>query len=156
MGHRLTIAVNSWRATVRWTQNEPAEAELTVEVKSLQVLRGEGGLKPLSEPEKSLARSNALKVLDADRFPQIRFHASHIEKTAGGYRLTGTLDIHGTAREHVIDLGVEDLGDVWRMSCQADVRHTEFGIKPFSMLMGSMKVVDTVTVSFTGERSKDN
>ena len=41
------------------------------------------------------------------------------------------------------------------MSCRADVRQSEFGIKPYSMLMGSMKVVDTVTVSFGGERAKD-
>lgn len=155
MGHRLTIAMNTWRARVRWIENEPAEAELTVEVPSLQVLRGEGGLTPLAGPEKALARSNALKALDANRFPQIRFYASHIEKTGDGYRLTGALDIHGTARERVIDLRVEDLGDAWRMSCQADVRHTEFGIKPHSMLVGSMKVVDIVTVSFTAERAKD-
>jgi polyisoprenoid-binding protein YceI len=65
MGHRLTIAMNSWRATVRWSSGEPAEAELTVEVDSLRVLDGEGGLKALSGPEKVLSRSNALRVLDA-------------------------------------------------------------------------------------------
>ncbi len=156
MGHRLTIAMDSWLATVRWSAGEPAEAELTVEVDSLQVLRGEGGVKALSGPEKTLARSNALKALDADRFPQIRFQASDIDKTDDGYRLTGTLEIHGVAVERGIDLHVDDLGDTWRLSCVADVRQSEFGIKPYSMLMGSMKVVDTVTVSFTAERSKDD
>ena len=42
MGHRLTIAM--WRAGVRWSDGESAEADLTVEVDSLEVLRGEGGL----------------------------------------------------------------------------------------------------------------
>ena len=42
MGHRLTIAM--WRAGVRWSDGEPAEADPTVEVDSLEVLRGEGGL----------------------------------------------------------------------------------------------------------------
>ena len=73
MGHRLTIAMNSWLATVRWSSGEPAEAELTVEVDSLQVLDGEGGVKALSGPEKALSQSNALRALDADHFPQIRF-----------------------------------------------------------------------------------
>ena len=85
MGHRLTIAMNSWLATVRWSSGEPAEAELTVEVDSLQVLDGEGGVKALSGPEKALSQSNALRALDADRFPQIRFHASDIHKVEGGY-----------------------------------------------------------------------
>ncbi len=156
MGHRLTIAMDSWLATVRWSAGEPAGAELTVEVDSLQVLRGEGGVKALSGPEKTLARSNALKTLDADRFPQIRFQASDIDKTGDGYRLTGTLEIHGVAVERGIDLRVDDLGDAWRLSCEADVRQSEFGIKPYSMLMGSMKVVDTVTVSFTAQRAKDD
>ena len=154
MGHRLTIAMNTWLATVQWGAGEPVEAELTVEVDSLQVLRGGGGLKALSGSEKSLARSNALKVLDAERFPQIRFRTSDIDKVDDGYHLTGTLEIHGVANQCVIDLGVEELGDAWRLSCQADVRHSDFGLKPYSMFLGSMKVVDTVTVSFAAEHPK--
>jgi len=154
MGHRLTIAMNSWRAAVNWVDREPAEVELTVEVDSLQVLRGEGGVTPLSGPEKALARSNAVKVLGAARFPQIHFQTSDIEKTSDGYRLTGSLKIHGVTSERVIDLHVDDRGDSWRLTCEADVRQTEFGIKPYSMLMGSMKVVDAVTVAFTADRLK--
>jgi polyisoprenoid-binding protein YceI len=154
MGHRLTIAMNSWQATLRWAGSEPVAADASVDVGSLQVLRGEGGLKSLSEPEKMLARSNALKSLDADRFPQIRFEAHDVEKTASGYRLTGRLEIHGKARNRVIDVRVEDLGQTWRMSCEADVRQSEYGVKPYSLLMGSVKVVDNVTVSFRAGRAK--
>jgi polyisoprenoid-binding protein YceI len=155
MGHRLTIAMDSWLAIVRWSAGKPAEAELTVEVDSIHVLRGEGGMKALSGPEKTLAWSNALKTLDAERFPEIRFKADDIEKVEDGYRLTGELEIHGVAVGRGIDLRVDDLGQAWQLSCQADLRQSEFGIKPYSMLMGSMKVVDTVTVSFTAERAKD-
>ncbi|MDG5481296.1 YceI family protein [Mycolicibacterium gadium] len=155
MGHRLTIAMTTWLATVRWSGGEPVEAELTVEVESLQVVKGEGGLKSLSGPEKVLARSNALGVLDAQRFPQIRFLANDIDKSDDGYLLTGTLEIHGVAQEREIGLRVEDLGETWRLSCQADVRQSEFGVKPYSMMFGSMKVVDSVTVSFTAERTKE-
>ena len=70
-------------------------------------------------------------------------------------RLLGTLDIHGATRECAMGLHVEDLGDAWRMSCRADVGQSEFGIKPYSMLMGSMNVVDTVAVSFSAGRAKD-
>ena len=74
-------------------------------------------------------------------------------QTADGYRLTGTLEIHGKSRPQ-IDLRVEDLGDAWRMSCDAQVRQSEFGVKPYSMFLGSMKVADDATVSFTGSRAK--
>jgi polyisoprenoid-binding protein YceI len=155
MGHRLTIAMTTWQASVRWNGGEPVDAELTVEVDSLRVLKGEGGVTPLSAPEKALARSNALNTLDAERFPQIRFHTDGIEKSGDGYRLIGTLEIHGVAKDCVIDLDVEDLGKTWRLSCTAEVRQTDFGIKPYSMLLGSMKVVDAVTVTFSAERPKD-
>lgn len=154
MGHRLTIAMNTWQAAVRWAGDEPVDVDLTVEVASLEVVAGEGGVKGLSGPEKALARSNALEVLDADRFPQIRFRSDDVAKTDSGYRMTGMLEIHGTSRERVIGLRVDDVGDRWRMSCEAEVRQSEFGLKPYSMLLGSMKVTDAVTVSFTAERAK--
>jgi hypothetical protein len=50
---------------------------------------------------------------------------------------------------------VADLGDVWRMSCDVRVRQSEFGVTPFSMFLGSMKVADDVAVSFSGSRAKD-
>lgn len=153
MGHRLTIAVD-WNATVEWVSGEPASVELTVDVGSLTVQRGDGGVTGLSGPEKALARSNALKSLDADRFPHIRFRADSIDRIHDGYRLRGTLEIHGTVRDRVIDLHVEETADRWRMSCGAEVSHAEFGVKPYSLMMGAMKVADAVTVSFTAERAK--
>jgi len=159
MGHRLTIAMTRWRATVQWAGAQPVAAELAVETDSLKVLSGEGGVTGLSDPEKALARSNALRSLDASHFPEIRFAADDrekIAKTDDGYRLTGVLQIRGSSREHVIDLRTEDLGDSWRMSAESSVRQTDYGVKPYSMLMGSVRVADDVTVSFTAVHVKDD
>jgi polyisoprenoid-binding protein YceI len=155
MGHRLTIAMKRWEATVRWSGGEPAAAQLTVDVDSLEVLRGDGGLTPLSGPEKILVRSNALRQLGAGRFPQICFDADTIDQSQDGYRLAGTLQIRGKTRDQVIDLRTEDLREVWRLSTRAVVRQSEFGVKPYSLVMGSLKVADDVTVSFTAQRAKD-
>ncbi len=155
MGHRLTIAMRRWQATVKWSGGEPAAAELTVDVDSLEVLRGEGGVTPLSGPEKAMVRSNALRQLDARRFPRISFAAGTVEKSGDGYRLAGTLQIRGKKRAQVIDLRTDDLGDVWRLSSETGVRQSEFGVKPYSLLMGSLKVADDVTVSFTAQQTKD-
>ncbi len=154
MGHRLTIAMERWQATVSWAGGEPVTAELAVETDSLQVLSGEGGVKGLSGAEKALVRSNAMKSLDAGRFPEIRFTADVVERTHDGYRLSGTLKIRGKSRKHVIDLRTEDLGDSWRMSVQSTVRQSDYGVKPYSLLMGSVQVADDVTVSFTAVRAK--
>ncbi len=156
MGHRLTIAMKRWHASVGWAGAQPVSAELVVEVDSLEVLRGEGGIKGLSGPEKTLVKSNALKSLDAGRYPEIRFTALTIDKADDGYRLTGKLLIRGKSREHVIDLRTEDLGESWRMSAETSVRQTDYGVKPHSLLMGSVQVADEVSVSFTAVHPKDD
>jgi polyisoprenoid-binding protein YceI len=156
MGHRLTIAMRRWQATVRWSGGAPVAAQLTVDVDSLEVRQGEGGLTPLSGPEKILVRSNALRQLGAGRFPQICFDADSIDQSQDGYRLAGTLQIHGKPRPHVIDLRTEDLGDLWRLSTQDVVCQSDFGVKPYSLLLGSLKVADDVTILFTAQRAKDS
>lgn len=154
MGHRLTIAMASWQATVDWRAGKPVSAELVVDVDSLQVIKGEGGVTPLSGPEKVVVRGNALKSLDVKKHPQIRFHADSVAKTKAGYRMTGEVEIHGTTQPQVVDLEVRDDGDVWLMSAQVPVVQSLFGVKPYSLLMGTMKVADEVTVRFTARHAK--
>ena len=43
----------------------------------------------------------------------------------------------------------DDQGDVWRLSSETVVSQSDFGIKPYSQLLGALKVADDVTVSFT-------
>lgn len=154
MGHRLTIAMTRWQATVEWSGAEPVAAELVVEVDSFEVVGSRGGVTGLSGPENALVRSNALSALDARRFPQIRYAADSIEQTARGYRLTGTVSIRGKRREHVIDLGTADLGESWRMSAESVVSQADFGIKPYSLLMGSVRVADEVSLRFEAVHAK--
>jgi polyisoprenoid-binding protein YceI len=160
MGHRLTIAMKRWQATVSWDGAQPPKptaVEVVIDVDSFEVLRGEGGVKGLTGPEKALVKSNALKSLGANRYPQIRFTAdtrNELVKTDDGYRLTGTLQIRGRSRKQVIELRTEDLGDAWRMSTESAVRQSDYGVKPYSMFLGSMKVADGVAVSFTAVHLK--
>lgn len=153
-GHRLTIAMRTWEARVDWRGKEPAGVDLTVAVDSLEVIKGEGGVTPLGGPEKSIARSNALKSLDAKKFPQISFTASDVTKTADGYRISGAVEIHGKTRPQVVDLAVQDSGDAWTMSAQVAVIQTDFGVKPYSLLMGAVKVADQVTIDFRATHPK--
>jgi polyisoprenoid-binding protein YceI len=154
MGHRLTIAMASWRADVQWRGKQPTAAELVVDVDSLQVVKGEGGVTPLTGPEKGVVRSNALKALEVKKFPQITFTATDITKAIGGYRLDGTVNIHGTSRPQTVDLAVEDTGGVWVLTASAPVLQTQFGIKPYSLFVGSLKVADEVNIRFTARYPK--
>ena len=153
-GHRLTIAMRTWQASVDWRGKQPVSVELTVAVDSLEVIKGEGGVTPLLGPELGIIRSNALKSLDAKKFPQIRFTAADITEAAGGYRLSGTVEIHGKTRPQVVDLSVEDQGGEWAMSAKVAVTQTQFGVKPYSLLMGAVKVADEVAIKFRATHPK--
>lgn len=148
MGHRLTMGMQSWRASVDWKDGTPTHAELTVDVDSLEVLKGEGGVTPLGGPEKGIARNNALKSLDAKKFPQIRFLADDIAETDAGYRMSGTVEIHGATRPQIVDLTVNQVGETWDLSTQVKLTQTDFGVKLISLFMGSMKVADELTIDF--------
>ncbi|KAA0108399.1 YceI family protein [Mycolicibacterium sp. P1-5] len=149
MGHRLTIAFASWQAEVQWRGDEPATARLVVDVDSLQVLKGEGGMTPLTGPEKGVVRSNALKSLGAKKFPAITFVADEISTIPAGYRLNGTVEIHGVTRPQSVDLKVEESGDGWVVSTEAAVVQSQFKVAPYSLFMGTLKVADEVTLRFT-------
>ncbi|BBZ03888.1 hypothetical protein MCHIJ_33250 [Mycolicibacterium chitae] len=145
MGHRLTIAMDSWRISVTGDGDTPTSARLIVDVDSLRVLSGTGGLTPLTGPEKTLIRGNALKTLSAKRFPTIEFDAQTITATDTGYRLAGPLTLHGVTRDIEVPVEVTD----GRLSARATVSHKDFGIRPYSMAMGSMKVADEVVIEFS-------
>lgn len=155
VGHRLTIAMRRWQVTTRWDYDRPVAAELAVDVGSLEVVRGEGGVTPLSGPEKMIVRRNASGALDARKFPRIVFSANVIEKTDDGYRLSGDLTIHGETRPQIVELRTDDRGDSWRLSSETVIRQSDFGVKPYSQLLGALKVADDVTVSFTATRAND-
>lgn len=148
MGHRLTIAVTSWRAVVRWRSGKPVGVELAADVDSLVVISGDGGVTPLSGPEKKVARSNALRSLEAKNHPRIHFAAEAITKTADGYRLTGTVEIHGQARPQVVDVAITGDDAVATITARTRIAQSDFGVKPFSLLMGALKVADEVAIDF--------
>ena len=155
LGHDLTIVMDQWIAEVSWVDGGPTAVSLTVQSASLSVLRGAGGVKSLSGAEKALVRSNALRALDVKRHPTIGYQSDEIVATDDGYRLAGSLAIHGKTHPRAIELQVTDLGNTWRMTCDSVVRQSEFGVKPYSLMMGSLRVADDVTVSFTANLAKD-
>ncbi|WOC11321.1 YceI family protein [Gordonia sp. MP11Mi] len=143
-GHSLTIGFTDWSATV--DVDAPSQVQVRVAVASLEVVSGEGGLTPMSAPERGVARGNATKSLKADEFGEIIFVSTGVAADGAGYRVDGTLTIAGRSREHSVVVAPSGSGADRRVAGETTVRHTDFGIKPFSTMMGALKVADEVTV----------
>jgi polyisoprenoid-binding protein YceI len=84
-------------------------------------------------------------VLDAAKFPEIRFKSSRIEQTSPQhYRVMGTLDLHGASKEIVFEAS----GGPEHYHGATKLKQTDFGIKPISMGGGSIKVKDELELEF--------
>lgn len=145
-GHRLTIEMAEWSGAATTRDGLPVSAQASIVVDSLRVRSGEGGLTPLTGAEKSVARGNALKSLQHDKFPEIRYQAESFEAAPDGFRAHGTLTIHGRGRPHDLDVRVADHGDARVLTAETTVNQKDFGIKPYSLMMGALKVADEVRV----------
>ena len=81
-------------------------------------------------------------VLHANSYPIIRFKSTLLADNSNGVRIEGVLDINNTKRS------VSTVA--WRANgyYQADVEinQPEFGIKPFSAMMGTLKIKPKVLV----------
>ena len=115
-------------------------AELTVPVRSLH--SGKDGLD-----------KNMWKALQADAHPDIRFHLARYTVTGNAgdtlrIRGEGTLEIAGTQKPDTLEARAwRTPQGVW-LEGREDLRMTTFGVKPPTMMMGTMRVHDPVTVQY--------
>jgi len=147
-GHDLTIEIAQWSGELTVTDDSsPAGLEVQLDMGSLVVRDGTGGLKPLSDRDKREIASNARKVLRADRNPQATFSASQFTPGPdGGGVIGGALTLAGTTRP--LELQVSKTGpDAYRAT--TSVAQSQFGIKPYSGFLGALKVRDAVDVEVT-------
>jgi polyisoprenoid-binding protein YceI len=144
-GHDLSIEVGVWSGELAvGDDGNPAELSVKLDLTSLVVIAGTGGVKPLTDRDRREIAVTAREVLGVDRHPQATFTASTFEPGSdGGGSIQGTLTLGGISRPlklHVSNAG----GD--RFHATASVRQSEFGIKPYTAFLGALKVSDAVGI----------
>lgn len=145
-GHDLTIEISKWSAELE-VANDHTATGLTVRVdlSSLAVRTGTGGVKPLTDRDRREIAFTARKVLGTERHPEAVFSASRFEPGPdGGGAVDGTLTLGGTTRPVRLDVSRTGPG-VYQAT--GTVRQSEFGIKPYSAFLGALKVSDAVGIA---------
>jgi YceI-like domain len=140
-GHDLLIEVGSWEATLD-PDADPA-LTLTADSRSLRVLEGTGGVKGLDDDDKaSIAQTIDDEVLKGCA---VSFRSTGLDRSSDGrtWRVRGELELGGKIRPAEFDLAIDGSS---RLTGAATVKQTEFGIKPYSALFGTLKVADEVQV----------
>ena len=135
-GHDLTILVERWSAT-----DDDGELSVEADSRSLRVIEGSGGITSLGDEEKaSIAQTIDEEVLKGGN---ISFRSSAVTARYGGYDVEGELDLLGVRAPLSFSLSV----DGTRLTGSAQVKQTDWRMKPYSALFGTLKVADVVEVS---------
>lgn len=153
MGHDLTIRVERWSGEIELADDASnTSVEVTMQLGTLRVVSGSGGMKPLSDSEKREIAGTARKILGTDRHPEARFVSTSISASDSGGVVHGELTLRG--QSHPLDLAVTDLGQA-RYRGSATIVQSQLGIKPYTAFLGALKLADevgvTVTVDLTGD-----
>ncbi len=154
-----TSNVHAWHlATSTFTSDiemaVPATAGSTVEAVTLSIpvtslKSGKGGLD-----------KNAYKAMNAEKHPAITFRLTSYsaEPKAGGYaaKVGGLLTVNGVERPVTLDATLSGDAGALQAVGTTKFRMTDFGIKPVTALMGTIRTGDEVTVTFdlTGAAAK--
>ena len=134
-GHNLVIEVQRWQGSL--TQDA---VTLDADARSFRVVSGSGGISPLGDEEKAgISQTIDEEVLKGGN---ISYRSSAVTARYGGYDVEGELDLLGVRAPLSFSLSV----DGNRLTGSAEVKQTDWRIKPYSALFGTLKVADVVEV----------
>lgn len=148
IAHDLEIEVTEFTLSV-----DPEHVEARLKADSLRVLHAMKEGQPisvLSDKDKKEIESNIVKdVLLASKFPEILFSSTRIARADDRATLEGNLTLHGVTREVPVGVrfdGTTTIGEV-------ALHQPDFGIKPYTAMLGTLKVKPTVRVVVTLPRT---
>lgn len=90
-------------------------------------------------------------VLAVKKHPAIAFDVTSIEPQGTGHRVRGRLSLHGRTRD--LDVSTRREGD--REVAEVTLHQPDYGIAPFSAMLGALKVKADVLVRFDVRVSDD-
>ena len=146
-GHDLTIEATRWRGHVVISTASPGSSSVSVEVDvdSLEVREGTGGVKPLTDSDRADIRETFLtKILDASRHPAIAFASRRVSGKPESFTVEGDLTIMGVTHPLTVD-GQLDGGHA---RGAAVVTQSRWGIRPYSAFLGALRLRDEVEILF--------
>ena len=145
-GHNLQMEVGSWSATL---DLDARTLELSADSRSFRVIAGSGGVMPLGDDEKAaIPRTIDEEVLMG---APIEFHSTQMTVNGSRVDVDGELELSGERRPISFALDLDD----GHIRGAARIKQTEWGMKPYSALFGTLKVADEVQIEVDARSSED-
>ena len=119
-----------------------SSVQLKVDARKLRVVD-----KDVSDKDRAEIQQTMLgpKVLDSEKFPEIRFRSTRVEHVAGSKWLVhGEITVHGQTRPVSVDVAEQN----GHYRGTAELKQKDFGINPISLGGGTIKVKNELRVEF--------
>jgi YceI-like domain len=139
-GHNLTIEVTKWQGTL--DVGDEISMSLRADARSLRVRLGTGGISPLDDDDKA----GITQTIDEEvlKGTPITFRSTSVKMSGRRLEVEGELELSRV--RHPIDFALR-LDEAGRLTGSAFVTQTDWKMKPFSALFGTLKVADVVEVT---------
>jgi polyisoprenoid-binding protein YceI len=154
--HDHEFLASDWRATATLDNANLSGAGVEVVI-SASSLRDQQPALSDKDRETVNHQAASAEVLDASRYPEIRFTASSMsvapsrsassDGTVQGV-LTGSLSLHGQQRPVSVPIAATKEGETWRARGTVAFKQSDFGIRPYSGFAGTISVQDEVKVDY--------
>src|SRR5262249_11229023 len=139
-GHDLEMVVTQWSAT--FEVGEPSSVILSADSSSFRVREGRGGIQALDEGDKD----NIRQTIDDEvlKHTSIEFRSTEVNENGDRVLVRGELQLMGEKRPLQFELELRADG---RLTGKATVKQTDWGMKPYSALFGTLKVADEIDIT---------
>jgi hypothetical protein len=151
LAHDLRIRVERFEVEV---DDATLAVKASFDASSLRVVGAvrAGAVDPsaLSDADRAkIERSIADDVLHPRDHALISFVSSSVEKVGDGVRVDGALTLHGTTKH--VSTDARAVGD--ELVAELRVHQPDFGVRPFSAMLGTLKIKPDVVVRFSVPRA---
>ena len=144
MGHDLILRPTSWRGTVVVGETaSQCQVQVTVDMSTLVVCGSKGGIKRVGEGDLKIINANIRKVLAVETYPTLTFESTEITGDWEKATLSGQLNLCGRSENQSFEITANPDQSI---SLDGTITQTRYGVKPFSTMIGAMRLGDDVTV----------
>ncbi len=157
-GDNHLISTSTLEGKLVFNHQNPESSSIFLAVPTQSLIVNDPKLRAIAEPEfnstvsafnRKITRKSMLgkRVLYAEKYPYIRIRSLTLP-----HQLSGTAQMAITLRDatlhETVSLKTEIQGDRLAIQGQFKIKQSDYGIKPFSIMFGGIRVKDTLRLDF--------
>lgn len=147
-GKKHLFVFPRYEGTLRYDERNPAASSVELRI-------GTGTVECLDtwvsdKDKKKILDFTRKDMLAVEQHPAIRFQSARIQTgSQDGFRVEGSLTIRGIERPVVVHVKLEPAAGALRVTGNAEIRMTDYGLKPPSAALGTIGTKPVMPFSFT-------